>query len=106
MRTDILTTAFAGLFCMPLSAQWQQVATATSPVPRAHAAMAYGMGGIVMFGGDIALPLFPWSNDTWWYDGVDWTRLSPATSPGRKTCTQRSGGRTPLQGHAFRGRGP
>ena len=67
-------------------AQWHQVTTTTVPTARLDAAMTYDPSGrILMFGG---APTFGTpSNETWSYNGGDWTRLLPATSP-----TGRSGG--------------
>lgn len=63
--------------------EWRQVRTATTPPKRVHAAMAYDDDRqvVVMFGGgDVTL------TDTWEYDGVDWTRRRPPSTPGGETA--------------------
>ena len=61
---------------------WTQQTTATSPPARYGAAMAFdsATGKIVLFGGDSnSSPRF--LNDTWTYDGTNWTQQTTATSP-------------------------
>jgi galactose oxidase-like protein len=64
---------------------WQQVVTANSPGPRIFAAMSYDYlhGGMVLFGGDQGFTGGPANNDTWFYDGNDWTLLSTNGPPAR-----------------------
>ena len=61
---------------------WTQLSPAHSPSPRADMGMAYdaARGTIVLFGGDggYGTGLL---QDTWAWDGTDWTQLSPAHSP-------------------------
>jgi Kelch motif len=63
---------------------WHEARPATNPPPRTDAAIAYDplIGRIVMFGG--------WNpvsgeqsmyDDTWTWDGTNWTKLLPSTSP-------------------------
>ena len=63
---------------------WTQITTASSPSARRDHSMAYdsARGKVVLFGGEDSNP--PWMslNDTWEYDGVTWTQISPASSPG------------------------
>jgi len=62
---------------------WHQLAPATSPPPRGNMSMVYDadlqrivlFGGFPGFGPDGAL------NDTWAWDGTNWTQLQPTTSP-------------------------
>ncbi|MBL9076907.1 MAG: hypothetical protein JNL08_05355 [Planctomycetes bacterium] len=81
MRTR-LSAATLVLFAAAttLTAQWEQNTTANGPTARRSAAMAFvpGTGGLVLFGGFAGAGL---SNQTWLYDGADWTLLAPATSP-------------------------
>ena len=60
---------------------WTQIAPANSPSGRHDHAMAYDSvrGKIVMFGGNDSF-LIGWSNDTWEYDGVNWTQVTTASS--------------------------
>jgi hypothetical protein len=46
--------------------------------------MAYDLtsGRLMLFGGAATFTQF---NDTWTYDGTNWTQQSPATSPPRNT---------------------
>jgi len=70
---------------MPTSpeATWTRVSPATSPPVRDSASMAYdsATGSVVLFGGanggsDL--------NDTWTFNGVTWTRLSPSIRQQRR----------------------
>jgi hypothetical protein len=68
---------------LPLAAQWQLQSPTTSPSNRSGLAMAGQPNGpVLLFGG--SAPLLP-SNETWSWDGSDWTQLQPATSPGGRT---------------------
>ena len=62
---------------------WTELSPATSPAARQLGTMAYdsGTGQLVLFGG--AGTSFPGGlrNDTWTFNGMTWTQLSPATSP-------------------------
>jgi len=65
---------------------WAQRTPTTSPSPRRWAAMNYhnGIGRIVLFGGNTASganTLSSYSNETWTWDGSDWSLLPTATSP-------------------------
>ncbi len=59
---------------------WTQVFPATMPPARSSHAMVYdsARGRVVMFGGFLGGG--QWSNQTWEWNGTDWT-LSPATGP-------------------------
>lgn len=59
---------------------WTEQKPASSPPPRAFAAMAYdgARGEIVLFGGEDVVPLY---GDTWTWDGSEWTERTPASSP-------------------------
>ncbi len=63
-------------------AGWTMVQTATSPPPRRGHAMAYlpARGVMVIFGG-IHAATGDELDDTWEYDGTDWTNSSPVGSP-------------------------
>ncbi len=69
----LLTTTMA-------TAQWEQQAPANFPTARRGAAMAFlpTLQGAVLFGGT-GNPLA--SNETWLYDGSNWTLQTPATQP-------------------------
>ncbi len=61
---------------------WTWVDTATTPPPRISHGMAYDSdaGVVVMYGGsDSSLNGF--LDDTWTYDGTDWTQRTPAAPP-------------------------
>src|SRR5262249_15522088 len=65
-----------------LSAQiegWQQITTSHNMGPRSVTAMAFDAvrGNIVLFAGASSNPV----QDTWTYDGVDWTQRFPTTVP-------------------------
>jgi len=61
---------------------WTQIVTATTPSSRTLASLVYDkvQKKVIMFGGATFGPTTP-NNETWEYDGTDWTLLSPATSP-------------------------
>jgi hypothetical protein len=61
---------------------WTQLSPTTSPPARSDASMAYdpGTGQLILFGGyDDNINAF--LNDTWTWNGSDWSQLSPATVP-------------------------
>src|ERR1700734_2087938 len=72
------------------SSNWTQQFPQSSPPAREGFAMAYDSahGQTVIFGGDgynliSPFPLYPYVrlNDTWVWDGADWTQEHPQTSP-------------------------
>jgi PKD domain/Galactose oxidase, central domain len=63
---------------------WTQRNSAHTPLGRAFASMAFdsARGKMVLFGGaGFVNGTFTRLNDTWEWDGVDWTQASPSTSP-------------------------
>ena len=60
---------------------WSEVSPANSPSPRQGAATAYDptTGTIVLFGGGNGID--PAFNDTWTWDGMNWTERFPPVSP-------------------------
>lgn len=62
---------------------WHQIITPNSPAPLEQATMEYmpSMGGMILFGGANGSTPSTTFNDTWFYDGSDWTKLSPPQSP-------------------------
>jgi hypothetical protein len=81
MQRTLSTFAISIALSTAAMAQWHQVTTATIPSARLDAAMTWDPSGhVLMFGG---APTFGTpNNETWTYNGSDWTRLLPATSPG------------------------
>jgi hypothetical protein len=75
-----------GAVCVPAHAQsnWVQESPATSPPARDYAALAYdaAQGQVVLFGGS-GMPggVLGYFNDTWVWDGTNWTQEFPADSP-------------------------
>jgi hypothetical protein len=64
---------------------WQQVVTANAPSARGFYGLAFDerRGKTVLFGGQLGGFIPSGGNETWEYDGVDWTRATPAfTMPG------------------------
>lgn len=62
---------------------WTEMAPSTEPAPRFSAGMAFdsSAGNLVLFGGlDDNVPNTA-LNDTWTWDGTDWTQHFPSTSP-------------------------
>ena len=71
------------LLAATTTAQWATITPTTSPLGRGGMAMAYnpGTGNTIMFGGDtLGFPAGT-VNETWSYDGSDWTLLTPTASP-------------------------
>jgi hypothetical protein len=68
---------------------WSQVVTATTPPARSGHSMAYDMirGKIVLFGGTANPILPPALQDTWEYDGVDWTLVNTSNAPSEAVDT-------------------
>lgn len=64
---------------------WQQRFSAHAPAARGNAGMVYenARGKVLLFGGELQPPVPPWLfvNDTWQWDGTDWTQLTPASAP-------------------------
>jgi hypothetical protein len=79
----LLTGAAAGAYprVPDTDTIWEQVSTASYPKPRFIHSMAYdsARGVTVLFGGDGTGR--ERLNDTWEYNGVDWTQVQPAGSP-------------------------
>jgi len=77
--------------CVPATPQptWTQKFPMTIPPSRSRHAMAYDINRqlMVMFGGCTAGPGNSCNqlNDTWVWDGANWTKKSPATSPPART---------------------
>jgi hypothetical protein len=63
---------------------WTQAQPAHSPSPRRGAVAASFEGKLVLFGGDTLPPSYgDWLSvdETWLWDGTDWTQAQPAQSP-------------------------
>jgi uncharacterized protein (TIGR03437 family) len=76
----VLPMLFAGMIAAQSAANWTRQNPSTSPIPtRAGSAMAYDSAHnqIVLFGGGNGRVL----NETWNWDGSDWTRKLPLASP-------------------------
>ena len=67
---------------------WNQANPATSPTPRDGGAMAYDAahGQMVLFGGQLGCASC-WTNETWLWDGTNWTKATPVTSPAPRNVT-------------------
>ncbi len=74
-----LITAAPTFAAAPIS--WVEQTPATSPTPTQSALMTYDsqLGELVLFGGAKANSEF--DRETWTYNGTEWTKRSPATSP-------------------------
>lgn len=64
-------------------ATWTKQTPVTSPSARSLFGMAYDSvhSQVVLFGGDAGTLLPKLENDTWLWDGTNWTQASPQTSP-------------------------
>jgi hypothetical protein len=61
---------------------WTEMHPAVSPAPRWNAAAASLEGKMVLFGGTLGNAVGAITvNETWEWDGADWTQLRPNTSP-------------------------
>jgi uncharacterized protein (TIGR03437 family) len=65
------------------TANWSLKSPQTSPPAREGHAMAYDTahGQVVLFGGGAFGPSYASTNDTWVWDGTNWTQMFPQTSP-------------------------
>jgi len=77
-----------GLIAPTLSQEpeWRRVYPSASPTPRIQAKMAYdgARNVVVLFGGWQGVDRYnqgPESDETWLWNGKDWTRLNPAVRP-------------------------
>jgi len=62
---------------------WRQRSPTTFPWPLRDAMMAYdsNRGVVVLFGGYAGFPMYNYINQTWEWDGSNWTQRSPSTPP-------------------------
>ena len=77
-RNTLVVTAVLGLTSL-VHAQWKQKQPANAPTARILPAMGYDAqrGEVVLFGGfDGAV-----SDETWVFDGQDWSRRFPTVTP-------------------------
>lgn len=86
VRAAVGAVSFLALTAM-VRGQWQQQQPTTSPVARRGVAMTYAptAGGVLLFGGT-GNPFA--SNETWRYDGTNWTLLAPVTQPSGRIETE------------------
>ena len=65
---------------------WTQQFPASSPSARSGAAITYdaGLGLLVLFGGAVNGSWEESANDTWTWNGSDWTQVHPATVPSNR----------------------
>jgi hypothetical protein len=95
-----LVARFAILLGLAATAQAQSSANSTSPATRAAFSMAYDSthAEVVLFGGFSNADVL---NDTWVWDGENWSQKSPQSSPpgrGFFAMTQDASGRVILFG--------
>jgi hypothetical protein len=64
-------------------ATWTQEFPSAAPSPRSYFSMAYDgdLGLVVLFGGAVGGDWTNSTNDTWTWDGSNWTQFLPATVP-------------------------
>jgi hypothetical protein len=62
---------------------WSRHFPASSPAPRNGPSLAYdaGLSTVVLFGGAVGTCCSDSMNDTWTWNGVNWTEIYPATLP-------------------------
>ena len=62
---------------------WSELAPSTVPPARMGASMAYdaSTGDVILFGGSDSADSTGLLNDTWTWNGANWTNVSPASSP-------------------------
>lgn len=83
MKNRLLAGSVLLLASASLTAQWDLITPAASPVGRGAQGMCFDptTGGVLMFGGDTFGFPSGASNQTWSYDGSTWTQRTPAVSP-------------------------
>ena len=64
-------------------ATWSQATPVNSPPPRccSYVAYDYGRARVVLFGGAVGTGASTDVNDTWEWDGTNWTSVTPLNSP-------------------------
>ncbi len=67
----------------PVTNTWTDVTPATSPAPRRYAAMSWDptIGGMLLFGGELASAPSACAADTWWLLSGAWVQLNPTHTP-------------------------
>lgn len=70
-------------------AQWTEVVSASSPLHRRDAGMAFDGSSVIFFGGDVSGAT---STETWSYDGSNWSLLFPVTSPDARVSVSMTSG--------------
>jgi hypothetical protein len=63
---------------------WSPQSPAMSPGPRKSGAFAFDGTTMILFGGQDNLSQY--NGETWSWDGTNWNKLSPATSPSARTA--------------------
>ncbi|HEX5050583.1 MAG TPA: hypothetical protein VFZ65_02315 [Planctomycetota bacterium] len=86
MHSILSTTLASMLIGGTLAAQWAEATPTPAPSARKAAVMAYDpfSDSVLLFGGFGGTGLGTMYNDTWTYDGTNWTQRAPATSPPAK----------------------
>lgn len=80
---SMFASGTAGAAASATTPTWTKLSTATNPLGRRGASMAYdtGTGQLILFGGTNTTGGGGTLSTTWTWNGSNWTRLSPATSP-------------------------
>jgi len=67
---------------------WSQASPANSPSARDTSALVYDAahGKVVLFGGQVGCAAC-WTNETWLWDGTNWTLANPPSSPPARNVT-------------------
>ncbi len=62
---------------------WSAMPSSAAPAPRAAHAMDFDQKSsrVILFGGFTSIPTRRSFDDTWAWDGINWTQLNPLTSP-------------------------
>jgi uncharacterized protein (TIGR03437 family) len=84
LRTlSIMTLIYAPVLAAQTAPNWIQQSPQTSPIARIGQVMAYdsAQGQVVLFGGQGYSGGITSLNDTWVWDGTNWTQESPQDSP-------------------------
>lgn len=79
-------TAFGDTWAL-YDSTWTQLAPTNAPSPRSGHAMAYDVvnARTLLFGGGGSSLASSRNDETWAFDGVDWTQLAPTASPPART---------------------
>jgi len=85
--TDTLTRSNYITVTLPISREWQQITTTTSPPVLGEHSLAYNSARnrVILYGGNA--DGWPYADATWEFDGTDWLTVTTSTRPNARYGT-------------------